>query len=80
MGENPITLGLSGVLTHDAPVFEEAEGLQVADLESMMKDEEAGTAFANELQVGLISLLGKVMQQYPELAVFMNNSQGTPAQ
>ncbi len=80
MGENPITLGLSGALTHDAPVFEEAEGLQVADLESMMKDEEAGTAFANELQVGLISLLGKVMQQYPELAVFMNNSQGTPAQ
>ena len=80
MGETPITLDISGAVTHDAPVFEEAEGLKIADLESMMKDEEAAAAFGNEFQVGLLSLLTKVMQQYPELAVFMNNGQSTPAQ
>lgn len=80
MGEAPVTLGFNGSLTYDAPVFEAADSLKVADLESMMKDDEAATAFANEFQVGLLSLLTKVMQQYPELAVIMNNGQGTPAQ
>ena len=75
-GETPITLGIRGAATHDAPVFEAAEGLNVVALETMMTDEEAATAFSNEFQMGAFALLGNIMQQFPELAMLMNTGTG----
>ena len=79
-GETPITLGFKGAATHDAPVFEAAEGLNVVALETMMADEEAATAFSNEFQMGAFTMLGTIMQQFPELAMLMNPGTGTGVQ
>ena len=75
-GEAPITLGIKGTATHDAPVFEVAEGLNVVALETMMTDEDAATAFSNEFQMGAFALVGTIMQQFPGLAMLMNTGTG----
>ena len=75
-GETAITLGIKGAATHDAPVFEAADGLNVVALETMMTDEEAATAFSNEFQMGTFALVGNIMQQFPELAMLMNTGTG----
>ena len=78
-GETPISLGVKGTVSAEAPVFEAAEGAKVVALEDMMKDEEAATAFSNEVQMGAFGLLGSIMQQFPGLAVLMNPGTGTTA-
>ena len=79
VGETPITFGIRGTIGHDAPVFETAEGQKTLELESIMADEEAAGTFAMEIQAGLMTLLGTVMQQFPELSALMMGSQGTGA-
>ena len=75
-GETPISLGVKGTVSAEAPVFAAAEGAKVVALEDMMKDEEAATAFSNEVQMGAFGLLGGIMQQFPGLAVLMNPGTG----
>ena len=78
-GETPISLGVKGTVSAEAPVFEAAEGAKIGALEDKMKDEEAATAFSNEVQMSAFGLLGSIMQQFPGLAVLMNPGTGTTA-
>ena len=75
LGETPVTLGVKGKISSDAPVYEAAEGLNVVSIESLAQDEEAANAFIGEFQGGLFTLLGNVMSQYPELGALMNGAQ-----
>ncbi len=76
-GETALTLKLNAKLTAEAPAFEAAEGLTVFDIDN--PTEEASAAFQNDLQTGLGTVMGVVMQKYPELMQLMQGGTSEPA-
>lgn len=79
-GETAVALKLNCKVTADAPVFEAADGLAVFDLDNAT--EESAAAFQQDLQVGLGTVMGVVMQKYPEIMQLMQSapSESAPAE
>ena len=75
-GETAVALKLNAKLTADAPVFEAAEGLAVFDFDNAT--EESSAAFQQDLQIGLGTVMGVLMQRYPEFAQLMYGGSSEP--
>ena len=76
-GETAVALKLNAKVSADAPVFEAAEGLNVFDFDNVT--EESAAAFQQDLQIGLGTVMGVVMQKYPELMQLMQDGSSEPA-
>lgn len=80
-GETAFSMKFNFKVTAEAPVIEIADSLKVLSLDAMMNgtaSQEDLSAFQMELQGSLMSVLGNVMQSYPELGQLMNT--GAPAE